>query len=232
MMGAAGSIGLGFAIPINNAKRSIDEFITDGKTRYGWLGVQLTDPGQEVLKAMGLDGKKGALAVNIFLNSPAYKGGIRAGDFITAVNGVDKSGMNAVTLAVGDLRAGDKAEFTLLRGGQEMKLTVTIEARNDEVAADNKKLWPGVFPAPLTDDIRKSLKLDSKVQGVLAGQVTAESPAVIVGLQRNDVITGVNGTPVRDLPAFYKALSDNAGKELWFEINRNGTNLETLRYKP
>jgi Do/DeqQ family serine protease len=112
-----GSIGLGFAIPINNAKRSIDDFINSGSTSYGWLGVSLIDADRELLEAMGLAGKRGALATQVFLGSPADKGGIVPGDFITHVEGREARGSTNLTMMVGDLRAGDQATFTVIRDG-------------------------------------------------------------------------------------------------------------------
>jgi S1-C subfamily serine protease len=225
------SIGLGFAIPINNTKRSIDEFISSGKISYGWLGVSLEDPSRDTLRDLGLEEKRGALASQVFIDSPAYKGGIQPGDFITHLNGREIRGMNALTLAVGDLRPGERAVFTVFRGGAAQDLTVRIEARSDEVAAENKKLWPGVFPVPLTDAIRSRLKLDKNAQGVVVAQVIAESPAAIIGLQREDRIVGINGEPVRDLASFYRLLREKTGKELWFEVARGSATLETLKFK-
>ncbi|MCL1928836.1 MAG: Do family serine endopeptidase [Treponema sp.] len=226
-----GSMGLGFAIPINNAKRSIDEFISKGEISYGWLGVSLTDPDKDVLQAMSLTGKRGAMATQIFLGSPAEKGGIQPGDFITGLNGKEVRGMNHLTLMVGDLRPGERADFSIIRDGTERNLQVRIEARNNEVAAENSKLWPGVYVIPITDAIRTSIKLDSKIEGLYVGQVIAKSPASIVGLQRQDIITGVNGEKVNDLVSFYKVMREKAGKEIWFNIQRGESTLETPKFK-
>jgi Do/DeqQ family serine protease len=229
--GGGGSVGLGFAIPINNAKRSIDEFISSGEISYGWLGVSLRDPDRDTLLALGLDGKRGALASQVFLGSPADKGGIRPGDFITHVNSREVRGTNVLTLAVGDLRAGERAAFTVIRDGVSQELQVRIEARNDSVAADNKRLWPGLETVPLTDAVRSSLQLDRNAQGLYVAQVVAESPAAIIGLQRGDRITGINGETIRDLAAFYRLLREKTDKELWFNFIRGDTTLETLKFK-
>jgi Do/DeqQ family serine protease len=226
-----GSVGLGFAIPINNAKRSIDDFITNGETSYGWLGVSLMDADRDTAAALGVTGKQGALATQVFIDSPAFKGGIEPGDFITHINGREVRGMNALTLAVGDIRAGERAVFTLIRGGVTQEINVRIEARTEAVAAENKKLWPGVYVVPLTDSLRTSLNLDRNTRGVIAAQVINESPAAIIGLQREDRITAINGEAVQDLAAFYRVLREKAGTELWFEVNRGGASLETLKFK-
>jgi S1-C subfamily serine protease len=96
-----GFVGLGFAIPINNAKRVIDEIIRSGSVSDGWLGVSLHDPDRETLTALGLADRRGSLAVHVFLGSPADRGGIRPGDFITHVNNREVRGTNQLTQMVG-----------------------------------------------------------------------------------------------------------------------------------
>jgi Do/DeqQ family serine protease len=225
------SAGLGFAIPINNAKSPIDEFISSGSISDGWLGVSLVDLDRETLDAMGLGGKKGAFASQVFIGSPADKGGIQPGDFITAVDGNEIRDMTQLTRVVGNIRPGVTATFTLIRGNQPMDVKVKIEKRTDEVAADNKKLWPGVIVMPLTDTIRETMEIDKGAKGLLVANVLPESPAAIVGLQRGDLINSINDMPVYDMNQFYKALRENATKELRFGFVRSGTELESLKFQ-
>ncbi len=228
----ASSIGLGFAIPINNVKRSIDEFITKGAISYGWLGVSLTNADKDILKSLGVpEGTKGAFAGQVFSGSPADKGGIRPGDFITAVNGRNAADMNRLTLMVGDLKPGDKAEFTLYRDGKLQKFTVTIEERSEEAAADNKNLFPGVYVVQLTDEMRKSLNLDANAPSLYVAQVYTKTPASSVGLQRGDLITAVNGRNVSTLNDFYKSLRETASSELSFTFKRGDATLESPKFK-
>jgi Do/DeqQ family serine protease len=226
-----GSVGLGFAIPINNAKRVIEDLISSGSTNYGWLGVSLSDPDREILAALSAEGKRGALASQVFIDSPADKGGIKPGDFITHVDGREARDSTTLSRMVGDLRAGDRAVFTVIRGGAAQDLQVRIERRTDEVAANNKKLWPGVLAIPITDEVRSAFELERNVQGLFAAQVLADSPADVIGLRRGDIITGINGETVRDLQSFYRLLRDNTARELWFNFSRSGSTLETLKFK-
>jgi Do/DeqQ family serine protease len=228
---SGGSVGLGFAIPINNAKRVIDDLITSGSTNYGWLGVSLSDPDREILSALSAEGKRGALASQVFIDSPADKGGIKPGDFITHVDGREARDSTTLSRMVGDLQAGDRAVFTVIRDGAVQEVQVRIERRTDEMAANNKKLWPGVLAVPITDEVRSAFNLERNVQGLLAAQVLADSPADVIGLKRGDVITGINGETIRDLRTFYRLLRDNTARELWFNLNRGGSSLETLKFK-
>jgi Do/DeqQ family serine protease len=228
--GSGGNVGLGFAIPINNAKRSIDEFINSGAISYGWLGVSLVEPNKETAAALGIEGKRGALASQVFMDSPADKGGIHPGDFITHVDGREARGVNQLSMMVGDLKPGDRANFTVIRDGAAKDIQVRIEARTDQVASENKKLWPGVLAIPLNDEIRDSLKLDTNAKGVVAAQVIADSPSDIIGLRQGDRITSVNGEEVKDLAAFYKLLREKTGRQLWFGFVRGDSPLETLKF--
>ncbi|MDR2375071.1 MAG: Do family serine endopeptidase [Treponema sp.] len=224
---SGGSVGLGFAIPINNAKRAIDDFISSGSVSYGWLGVSLSDMDREFLQELSVEGKRGGFASQVFINSPADKGGIKPGDFITHVDGKEARDSTTLTRMVGDLRAGDQAVFTVIRDGQSQDLQVRIEKRTDEVAANNKNLWPGVIPLPVNDEIRSAYNLDKNAQGLIAAQILANSPADVIGLKRGDLITAINGEQVRNLQDFYRLLRDNTSQELWFTFNRGGSSLET-----
>jgi Do/DeqQ family serine protease len=226
-----GSVGLGFSIPINNAKRSIDEFISSGSVNDGWLGVSLLDADRETLNVLGLEGKRGALVSQVFLGSPGEKAGIRPGDFITHVNGREVRGVNSLTQMVGDIRPGERAAFALIRDGASRNFEVRIETRTDQVAADNKKLWPGIRVVSLNDAIRSSLNLAGNTEGVYVYQVLNETPAAVVGMQRGDRITAINDTPVKDIAAFYRVLREKTDKELWFTFVRGDATLESLKVK-
>ncbi|MDR2841702.1 MAG: Do family serine endopeptidase [Spirochaetaceae bacterium] len=226
-----GSMGLGFAIPINNALRTIDEFINSGTIKDGWLGVSLIEADKSMLEALGLEGKQGALASGVFLDSPAAKGGIEAGDFIIQIDGKDMRTAKQLTRTVSDLKAGEEHKFTVLRGNKTEVLTVKISERKNDVAADNGKLWPGVFVIPITDDVRDELKLSKTQKGLFVVQVYDKTPSAVIGLQRQDIIIAVNDQPVNTLSDFYKVLREKASKELWFDIQRQDHELETMRFK-
>ena len=228
---SGGSQGLGFAIPINNVKKAISDFISDGKVTYGWMGVSLTALDKDYEKALGIDGKKGAFVAQIFLNSPAAKGGIQAGDFIIALNGKNVKDVDQLVRDVGDLRVGETADFTVIRGGKEIHVSVKIEGRDDSVVTDNSKLWPGFMAHPITEEIRKEMKLDNSVKGVVVTNVQAKSPAAALRIQNGDIITAVNGKPVTNISEFYNELVTKQ-KEIWFELyTSEGHKIETSRYR-
>ncbi len=226
-----GSQGLGFSIPINNVKKAIDDFIAGGRIQYGWLGVSLSEGRPEVLADLGLTGKRGALASQVFLGSPADKGGILPGDFVTALNGREVRSVDQLIRDVGDLVAGSNAAFTVIRAGVTVQLQVRIELRDETVVSDSSKLWPGFAPFSLTDALRTELKLSANQKGVLVTNVQAKSAAAVMGLKAGDVITKVNDAAVGSLSEFYRMLANRSSGEIWFDVIREEQTLSTMRYK-
>ncbi len=229
---SGGSQGLGFSLPINSLKKSIEDFISSGKITYGWLGVSLLDVKDEYKKELGVEGKNGALASQIFLDSPGHKGGMQSGDFIIEVNGKAIKNQTELMREVGYLPAGKNASFKVIRNGKTVDLTVKIEERTEKVTNDNSKLWPGFIASPLTDDVKKELNIEnSKVKGVVVMNVLEKSPAAAMRIQNGDIITAVNDRKVSNIQEFYDALNINSKREIWFDVYNDGHTLSTSHYK-
>lgn len=226
---SGGSQGLGFSIPINNIKGAIDSFISSGKIVYGWLGVSLMPASDDYKEALGVKGKDGALAAQVFINSPAQKGGMRPGDYIVSVGGHKIKDVDQVQREVGRLEAGKTVDFVVVRDEKEVTLSVKIEERTEKVSSDNGKLWPGFIAAPITEELKKQFELDTD-KGVLVTNILAKSPASALRLQQGDVITAVNGKSVKNLKEFYAELS-KADKSVNFDVYSNGGTITTGTYK-
>lgn len=124
----AGSVGLGFAIPSNQVRRTVDQLITTGTATYPVIGVVLdgTNQGQGVLVATSVNGQPGVVP-----GSPADKAGIKAGDVITQIDGRPVSRDQDLVVAIRAKAPGDQVTFTILRGGKQMKITVTLASNKD-----------------------------------------------------------------------------------------------------
>jgi Do/DeqQ family serine protease len=218
------SVGLGFAIPVNNAKKPITDFISKGTVQYGWLGASVTDLSKEVLKDMRIPGSKGSFIPHVFRGSPADKSGILPGDFVTAINGKDLADTNALVQTVGDLAAGSKAEFTLVRDGATVKKTVTIDPRPKEADVKTMKLWPGFVVSVLTPELRDQLDIAPAAEGLLVSQVEIRSTADIAGLKAGDLLKAINGKTLASVSDFYRALNEKAS-EIKLNFVREGVEL-------
>ncbi len=218
-----GSVGLGFAIAINDAKRAITDFINHGSVQYGWLGASVQDPYPTLAAQMGLDGKQGSMIYHIFLNSPADKGGLKPGDYVTAINGVRVTDTEELLRLVGDLPIGRDATFSVIRYGEPKKLTVRVALReSDQKLSANHNLWPGFEVVPIDATVRSQLNLDSATKGLVVSDVIGQTQAAIAGIQQGDIVRAINGTPVNNALDFYRAIGASRGT-FNFKLDRQGT---------
>ncbi len=219
------SAGVGFAIPVNNVKKAMADFISKGRVEYGWLGVGVDDPDSQAMPGVAEDlkiqGKKGALVVSVFKDSPADKGGVLPGDFITRVDGNNVADANQLTRLVGGLPPNRSVEFVLIRYGREQRLRVTLKEReSEEKLRSSTNVWPGIAAVRLTDDLRTRLKTPAGLQGVFLAGVTQGTPAQSAGLKLGDVIVKINDGEVSSIMDFYQRINDKGKKELIFRIWR------------
>jgi serine protease Do len=228
-----GSVGVGFAIPIDNAKKSIDQFIVKGKVEYGWLGVQIGDlqetaPYAGFAKDLKAEGRRGALIVATYKDSPADRAGLLPGDFVVKADGQDVRNRDHLTQIVGGLAAGSTHEFEVIRYGEQLKLSVKIGVRDDkDEVAPSKSLWPGMIVAKLTDELRSAAKVPASIDGLLVGAVTdPDTPAAKAGFQAGDVIVSVNGKSAKSVMDYFRALNDASKRSVTFEVNRAGKEMK------
>jgi Do/DeqQ family serine protease len=223
-----GNVGLGFSIPINNAAKAINDIIAGGTVRYGWIGVLLNTMERASLNELGVGERRGALIGNVFSDGPAGRGGILPGDFVVAIDGRSIASIDQLVRIVGDLPVGRQVLFAVIRNGKALDVKVTIDERNDAVAADYAKLWPGMELTRLTPEVIETRKLPSGTKGVLVGNVIARSPAATLGMKVGDVITQINGKSVATLSDFYRQLNEDVAKSVQFTVIRDGQTLTTL----
>ncbi len=195
---SGGNIGIGFAIPVNMVKSVMDQLIRFGQVKRGVLGVNIYDVTPDIAKEFGLTESRGALVAGVVQGSAADRAGVKTGDIITTVNGVNTKGAGELRATVGMLRVGDKVELGVLRDGKPRKITATItektEAESGEGAAFNRSLDGADFGAAGDEG------------GVLVSAVREGSPAAQAGLRANDIIVAVGRTRVATLKQFREAV--------------------------
>lgn len=222
-----GSIGLGFAIPINNAQRAIDQFIENGQVEYGWLGVSMADPPASPSNSL-MESAGGALVFGVYDDSPAAVAGIQPGDVIVQVGETSIGDANDLLQAVANLSPGERTRFRVRRGGAGMPRTYWVETgrRPDgRDGIDQRGLWPGLSVVEISDQIRDNLEMAGRDGDLIVSQVVPGSPAATAGLRSGDIITRLNDSDVSTLREFYLELNAPAGDELVFRIRRSDTNL-------
>ena len=224
---SGGNIGLGFAIPINNAKRAIDEFIAYGAVEYGWLGISyggaLTEP---VSESLGRNTNDGALVGSVFAESPAARAGLLPGDVVIAIDGESIQVWSDLVNVVANTQPGQTLPFRVWRDGRSLTRSVTVARRpSDEESSDLVDFWPGLVVMPLTDDMRVGLGLRSEPGAVVVARVEASSPAAMAGIRSGDVVRRVDNQEIASLADFYEAVNERSRGEITLRVARQGREL-------
>src|SRR5437588_202344 len=212
--------GLGFAIPINMAKEIGDELIAGRKIMRPWLGIRIEtlgdDPSiRDLFK--GID--KGLVRRTNEADAPAYKSDLRPFDVITHVDANAVTTDSQLQHEILKKKIGQKVELTVWRKGQTLKVPVTTgELPNEISRASNEPARPpqnreeeavgkfGLQVQELTKEMAQRFKLGVQ-RGVIVTDVTENSLAAQQGIEREDVITEVDGKPVTDVKTFREALN-------------------------
>ncbi|MCA0015450.1 DegQ family serine endoprotease [Mesorhizobium sp. B292B1B] len=219
-----GSVGVGFAIPSDQAEKVVAKLMKDGSIQYGYLGVEIQPVTPDVANAIGLDHAGGALVSRVNDGSPAASAGIETGDVITSFAGQDVKDPKDLSRAVADVSPGAKESLEVWRKGKAMQISVEVGRNGDDVksASTDDSGAPGVeqgrrAPAiglglmDITPDIRQQMNLADNEHGAVVASVNPDKPAAAAGIQPGDVIVAVNQAPVKSAKQVTQAIAQ-AGK--------------------
>ena len=219
-------IGYGFAVPINLAKKIVDDFIKYGEIRRGYIGVRIEPMNQVKAKGVGLDKPMGVFITDVIDGKAADKAGIKAGDVILEVNGVEVNKPNQLQARISSYAPGDEVKILIWRYGKKVTVDVVLEARDGVVTAstehkpikeDNVKSL-GIQVRDVSDSDLSRMDLDN---GIMIQNIERNSPAAKEGLLPRDVIYEVDGEQVSsaaDLKDYIAGLKE--GDVLRLQIRR------------
>ncbi len=215
---SGGYQGVGFAIPINSAKKIIAKLIEGKKIIYGWFGVTVQDLTDELAKYFGLIDKNGALVVSILENSPAQKAGIKESDIIKQFDNKAINNVRELLNAVGIAEVGRKVKVVVMREKKEITLEVEVGERpenlEEKVSAKEPSIkWRGLQVEELTPDIANRLGIEEK-KGVVVVDIEPNSPADASGIIPGDVIIEINKQGVKNIPDYQRLTKGLKGDAL------------------
>lgn len=197
---SGGNVGIGFAIPSNMAQKLSQQLIEFGEVKRGLLGIKGSEMTAEMAKAFNTTAQRGAFVSEVMPKSAAAKAGIKAGDILTSIDGKPVSSFAELRAKVGTTAPGTTIKVGLLRDGKPLEVAVTLE--NSESASTNAEtLSPALQGASLSNGA-----LASGDPGVKIDNVAKGSPAAQAGLQKGDVIIGVNRQRVKNVTDLRKVL--------------------------
>lgn len=211
---SGGNDGIGFAIPINLAKRIMDDLIDDGEVSRGYLGMYFGgEVDRTMAKALGLKDTRGIIVARVEEDGPSDKAGLQEQDVIVAIDGKQVVDWNMFRSKIASMKPDDVVKLDIIRDGDEKTLTVTLGERNvDEVAsvrpekAENMEEKLGFTVTDLDANIRRQLELSNSSEGVVVNKIKDSSNAYERGLRRGDVITTVKNQKVKNATEFYEEL--------------------------
>lgn len=214
---AGGNVGIGFAIPSDTAKPIVERLMSGKPIERGFLGIQLQPMTDEIADSQGLPHDRGELVRVVLPGMPGAKGGVRPGDIVLKVNGLDVTADRTLSSIVADIAPGTDIPIDLLRQGKPLTVHVVVARRpsQDELARgfgaeqqrpanplDGSRAQGlagdalGLQVLDMNPDIAQQLQLPSTTRGAVIAGVDGASDAANRGLQRGDVIVSANFNPV------------------------------------
>jgi len=204
LSGSGANIGIGFAIPVNMARKIMQQLVQHGKIRRGRLGVYIQDLTPDLARAFNIEHQPGAVVARVSPGSSAEKAGIREGDIIVSLNEKTIKHASDLRNIVGMLPIGEKIKLGVIRKGKKRMITAYIgkpQAKKKNANTLHKRLDGAVL-----GELEDNHPLFGKVDGVVILTIKPGSPAWSAGLRKNDIITSVNQVRIKNLKGMKKAI--------------------------
>ncbi|MGI9026500.1 MAG: Do family serine endopeptidase [Burkholderiaceae bacterium] len=235
LSGSGGSIGISFAIPVDDAMRIVEQLKNGGRVRRGRLGVEIQELGKDVADAMGIK-PQGAVVSRVEVGTPAEKAGVMPGDVILKFDGKTIEKSVDLPRAVGDTKPGTKSMLSVLRKGTPRDIPIVVSELDSDTKRPPKAPEPpkpavtnnlGLSVVDLGEEKRKQLNIAS---GVLVESV--EGSAASTGLRRDDIVLALNNVDVTSAKQFNEQVVKLDAKKQAFLLVRRGENVFYLPLRP
>jgi serine protease Do len=224
--------GMGFAIPTQIVRPTVEKLIQYGKVTHGYMGIGIADVTPDNSKFFHMDKAVGAVVSQVESDSPGANAGLKVGDVITQIDGKEVSDASDLQVVVGQKNPGTTVQLQVMRDGKSVTVPVTLEAMGSrdksgkEVSetGTGKPRW-GVGLSDITPEMREQLQAPSDLHGAVIQQVQPGSPADNAGLQSGDVIVEVDRKAMQSASDVKNALSSvPKGQDALVLVWSNGGN--------
>ncbi|MBR0069070.1 MAG: Do family serine endopeptidase [Synergistaceae bacterium] len=241
--------GLGFAIPVNKAKEIMNDLVSFGRVKRGWLGVSIRDINKQIAKAYGVEGTEGAMINDVFKGDPAEKAGIKRGDVVIELNGEKIKDANSFVQKVRTLAPNSTAKLVIVRKGKKMTFNIKLGERpnsadgrpessrkndkseNDLSGSDALKDFGISEVSSVNDSLRRQYKISSSTEGLIVTKIDRNSQASSDGeVREGDLILEVNAQEVKSPSDLKKAVGNEDSVVLMIE--REGSTYTIVISRP
>jgi len=235
---SGGNMGIGFSIPINEAREIMNQLIQTGKVTRGFLGVVIQDITPELAGTLpGVKPNEGALVANVGPGSPAAKAGIKQGDVIVAFKNQPVKSVNALRYAVARVKPGEKVTADIVKDGKRRTINITIEEQPSDMRAAMEEPGQeapeergpnapvdqvlGMTLQPLTREVAERLGY-LNLKGIIVSDVDPNGPAAGAGIQQGALILEVNQRPARSVAELKQQVDKTPSKKYLLMLVRLG----------
>ena len=184
---SGGSIGLGFAIPSSSAKKIVKQLRDYGRTKRGWLGVQITPVSKDIAESLGMPDEKGAFVSNLNPEGPSKIAGIEEGDVILTFNNIDIIKMTDLPRVVAESDVGSFSVVKVWRKNKIIEITVKLGELPEETYVERKSLEKKISKEIIIKNLNLSIKNNENKSGIIITKVDINS-----NLKVGDIINEVN----------------------------------------
>ena len=245
---SGGNVGIGFAIPSEQAAPIVDTLRRGQSVKRGYLGIQISPLGEDLADSLGLAKNRGEFVQGVEPGKGADRAGIKAGDVIVSVAGQEVTPDQNLSSIVASQPIGSRVPIVLLRNGQRQTVTAIVGQRpsEDELnsfaqqqdddfnnqqqddqsgGAQATQQSLGISAIPLTPNIVRQLGIAADTRGVVITAVDSSTDAGAKGLRRGDVIITANNRPVAsqaDLDAAVRQVSSQGRSAILLQVLRRG----------
>ena len=222
-----GSNGIGFAIPSNLVKVFLAA-AAEGQKEFArpYVGATFDAVTSDVAEALGLKTARGALVVRVVEGGPADRAGLKAGEIVTAVNGIPVEHPDAFGYRITTAGLGKKANLTVQTSDGQRQVSIALDTApettpKDERVLDGRNPFAGLHVANLSPRLATEMRMPAEKAGVIVTDVARGSPSARYGFQPKDIVISLNGTTVTTTKALEAMLDSDPG--FWrVEIERDG----------
>jgi serine protease Do len=244
---SGGNVGIGFAIPAEQARPVVEALMRGGRVRRGYLGVQIQQISPDIAESLGIERNRGELIASVEPDQAAARAGIRQGDVVISVNGQPVTPDQTLSYLVSNAPIGSRVPIELIRNGRRQTVTVQVGERPPEeqlaarLGGDDGEFGTetdeqgqkeaaqaslGLSVQPLTPAIARQVGVPAATRGLVIAAVDQSSDAATKGLRRGDVIISLNGRPVATAEDMRTAITEasRAGRSSVLALVQRGNN--------
>lgn len=230
-MGTGGYMGIGFAIPSNMIKRVMEQLVSTGSVKRGYVGISLQNIDPDLGQAFGLQQDNGVVVVEVVKGSPGDRAGLQQGDVIQFFNKIPVSNNGALRTTIALTPPGTKVVFMIVRKGKVMEVPVEVglypDAKGATAAAAPETINKYGFEVQeMTPELAQNLGITNE-SGVVISSVDPNSPAAWAGLKKGAVIMAVDQKKISTLDQFNSIVKEKPADKPLLLLIKQG---EAVRY--